>query len=131
MLYLDASALVKLIRHEPETGDLVNEVRTDPAAVSSALSRTEVVRAVRRARGDADRAEAVIAGVALVPIDDAILQEAAVLRPTTLRTLDAIHLATAISLGGDLDRVIAYDVRLIEAAVGVGLTVMSPGARMS
>lgn len=131
MLYLDASALVKLIRHEPETGDLVNEVRADPAAVSSALSRTEVVRAVRRARGDAERAEAVIAGVALVPIDDAILHEAAVLGPTTLRTLDAIHLATAISLGGDLDRVIAYDVRLVEAAVGVGLTVMSPGARMS
>jgi predicted nucleic acid-binding protein len=128
VLYLDASAIVKLVRREPETEALVEEVRRDPQVVSSALAWTEVVRAARRARTSAARAIAVLEGIAMVPIDDGILRGAAELAPTTLRTLDAIHLATALSLLGDLDAVIAYDDRLLAATRRKGLEAFSPGA---
>jgi predicted nucleic acid-binding protein len=128
VLYLDASAIVKLVRWEPETAALVEDVRRDPEVVSSALAWTEVIRAARRARRGAARAVAVLEGIAMVPIDDGILRGAAELAPTTLRTLDAIHLATASSLREDLDAVIAYDHRLLAATRRQGLEARSPGA---
>ncbi|MGZ5297713.1 MAG: type II toxin-antitoxin system VapC family toxin [Actinomycetota bacterium] len=127
MLYLDASAIVKLVRNEPETPALVEAIRADPEVVSSALSWTEVVRAARRARVRPTRTTAVLDGIAGVPIDDGILRDAAELAPASLRTLDAIHLASARSFGEDIDVVITYDERMIEAAASLGLTVRSPG----
>jgi predicted nucleic acid-binding protein len=127
MLYLDSSAIVKLVAREPETPALVDVVRADPAAVSSALAWTEVIRAVRRARGRLDRARAVLEGIALAPIDDAILRGAAELSPAGLRTLDAIHIATALSLSEDVATLITYDARLAEAATAAGITVTAPG----
>ena len=127
MLYLDASAIVKLVRSEPETPALVQAIRADPDVVSSALSWTEVVRAARRARVRTTRATAVLDGIASVPIDDGILRDAAELAPASLRTLDAIHLATARSLGEDIDAVITYEERMIEAAASLALTVRFPG----
>ena len=127
MLYLDASAIVKLVRNEPESVALVHEVRSDPERVSSALAWTEVVRAARRSRTRVDRATVVLEGIGLVPVDDGILRAAGGLAPTTLRTLDAIHLATALSIGEDLTALVAYDDRLISAARRHGLTVRSPG----
>lgn len=128
MLYLDASAIVKMVSREPETPDLVDVVRHDPFLVSSSLSWTEVVRAVRRAGGDADRAGSVLAGIALVPIDDGVLRAAASLTPLSLRTLDAIHLATAMTLASDLAGLVTYDVRLAEAATAAGLQILAPGS---
>jgi uncharacterized protein len=125
--YLDSSAIVKLVAREPETGHLVDAVRADSDVVSSELAVTEVVRAVARAGGGVARANAVLDGIALVPIDEAILRDAAELKPASLRALDAIHLATALSLRRDLESVITYDRRLAEAATRAGLTVMSPG----
>lgn len=127
MLYLDASAIVKLVRSEPETPALVETIRADPEVVSSALSWTEVVRAARRARVRMARATAVLDGIAAVPIDDGILRDAAELAPASLRTLDAIHLASARSLGEDIDAVVTYDERMIEAAASLALTVRFPG----
>ncbi|MGH2596908.1 MAG: type II toxin-antitoxin system VapC family toxin [Actinomycetota bacterium] len=127
MLYLDASAIVKLVRREPETSALMVEIEADPERVSSALAWTEVVRAARRARAGADRAQAVLEGIGLVPVDDGILRGAGELTPTTPRILDAIHLATALSLRDDLTAVLAYDDRLIAAARRHGLRVCSPG----
>ncbi len=127
MLYLDSSAIVKLVAREPETPALVETVRADPAVVSSALAWTEVVRVVRRARGPVDRARAVLEGIALAPIDDAILRGAGDLTPAGLRTLDAIHLATALTLAEDLTTLVTYDERLAEAAAGAGLAVAAPG----
>ena len=131
MLYLDASAIVKLVRSEPETPALVEAIRADPEVVSSALSWTEVVRAARRARVRTTRATAVLDAIAAVPIDDGILRDAADLAPTSLRTLDAIHLASARSLGEDIDAVITYDDRMIEAATSLALTVRVPGVDQS
>jgi predicted nucleic acid-binding protein len=128
MLYLDSSAIVKLVAREPETDLLVHVIEQDPSLISSVLSRVEVVRAVRRARGDVRRAEGVLGGLALVPIDDGIIRSAADLRSPSLRTLDAIHLATCMSLSGDVSQLVTYDTRLGEAALSMKIEVSSPGA---
>ena len=128
MLYLDSSAIVKLVVSEPETAELVQALHTDPEVVSSHIAWTEVVIATRRAGRSAARAERILDGIALVPIDDAILREAATLGPKDLRTLDAIHLATALSLRPDVGPVITYDVRQAHAASARGLEVLTPGA---
>ncbi len=128
MLYLDSSAIVKLVVREPETAELVRFVRADPALVSSSLAWTEVLRAIARVRGDTARAEAVLGGVARIPIDDGIVRSAVTLEPRTLRTLDAIHLATVLTLGDDLSHLVTYDERLAHAGVEAGVETMAPGA---
>ncbi|HEU4355282.1 MAG TPA: type II toxin-antitoxin system VapC family toxin [Actinomycetota bacterium] len=127
MLYLDSSAIVKLVARERETQDLVEVLRADPAVISSALAWTEVIRAVRRARGPVARASEVLDGIAFVPIDEGILRAAADLEPLGLRTLDAIHVATALSLREDISGLVVYDRHLAEAAVAAGIPVVAPG----
>jgi len=73
------------------------------------------------------RAREVLEGVALVPLDDAILRGAGDLSPAGLRTLDAIHLATALSLAEDVTTLVTYDERLAEAAAAAGIAVTAPG----
>jgi predicted nucleic acid-binding protein len=128
LLYLDSSALVKLIVAEPETEALIGFLSAWPHRVSSALARVEVLRAVRRAKAAptlARRAARVLARVALVRIDDPVLQQASRIAPPELRSLDAIHLATARSLD-DLAGVVTYDTRLARAASRSRLRVFSP-----
>lgn len=89
----------------------------------------EVSRAVRRVKADEtvkQRARAVLAHISLVAMDGPVLQLAADLAPQSLRTLDAIHLATAISVKHDVDLVVTYDTRFGEAAVLAGLLVEAP-----
>ncbi len=129
MLYLDSSAIVKLAVRERETDALVGLIADEPEVVSSALAWAEVVRAILRTGRSASHAERVVASIPLVPIDDAILRSAAELPPPTLRALDAIHLATASTLKEDLTALVTYDARLAEAAKGMGLPTLRPGAR--
>ena len=127
LAYLDASALVKLAVREPETKALRSYLSAHPYRVSSRIAEVEVVRAVRRARPAAmSDAEAVLSRVGLVEIDAGILGVAAALRPSELRTLDAIHLASALSLGDDLGEMVVYDDRLAAAAATVGVAVVAP-----
>lgn len=129
MLYLDSSAIVKLVAPENETSSLVERLRDDPDVVSSALARVEVIRAVRRAGSGVEleqRAHAVLDRVALVPLDEGILNRAASLEPLDLRSLDAIHLATALLLRDDIAGVVTYDLRLAQAAKDVWLPVLAP-----
>ncbi|HEX5949672.1 MAG TPA: type II toxin-antitoxin system VapC family toxin [Actinomycetota bacterium] len=128
MLYLDPSAIVKLVAREPETPDLVEVLRDDPEVISSALAWTEVKRAVRRVRGRIARAAEVLDGIAFVPIDGGILRAAADLEPAGLRTLDAIHVATVLSLGDDISGLVAYDRHLADAVAAAGIPVAAPGA---
>ena len=128
-LYLDSSALVKLALQEAETAALRRFLRSRPVRVSSALARAEVLRAVRRSdpRPVAVRAaRRVLAGVTLLAVNDAILERAATLDPLPLRTLDAIHLASALALGHELDGLVTYDERLAEAARAQHITVHAP-----
>src|SRR6266511_4645377 len=117
LLYLDSSAIVKLVVPEPETKALRELLRSWPERVSSVVARIEVERVARRiGAGTIRRARAVLSRIALVDLDEDVVQTAAALEPPELRTLDAIHLATAISLGRDLGAVCAYDVGLGSAA---------------
>lgn len=128
--YLDSSALLKLGVAETESGRLAEHL-SDPGddAVCSALGAVEVRRAIARAGladQAADRVDAVLATVDLRRIDEAILGAAAELDPASIRTLDAIHLATALELGEEIGELVAYDRRLLDAAAVHGLTVVSP-----
>ncbi len=118
---------MKLIVEEPESGALHRELGRWSAWTSSALLGVEAVRACRR-WGDsvADSADASLSDVALVPMDDAVLAAARRLDPIELRSVDAIHLATALSIGTDLGALFSYDDRLTAAAVAAGLYVLTP-----
>jgi len=129
VIYLDASALVKIVVAEPESGALLAFLRSRPDRMSSALSLTEVPRALRRAHFDGAvrrRAQRVLARLALVDVDRRILSAAAALEPSALRTLDAIHLATALVVREDLDGLVTYDRRLAAAAERLDLEVFAP-----
>lgn len=131
LVYLDSSALVKLVVREPESDDLRAFLGENPAAVSSALAVTEVRRAVGRLsprRSLSDRARLVLDGVALLEMELEILEKAASLLPAELRTLDAIHIASALSLGTDLLAFVSYDDRQRNAARKAGLPLVQPGA---
>ena len=127
---MDSSALVKLVLPEPETEALRELLAGWPERVSSALVRVEILRAVRRvtAAGAYQRAENLVSRVGLVAVDRAVLGLAARLAPPGLRSLDAIHLATALSIGDDLGGIVSYDARLSEAARRSGIPTMAPGA---
>jgi predicted nucleic acid-binding protein len=124
---LDSSAIVKLVIEEPESAALLRYVRRRTPLVSSALARTEVLRALLL-EGEAGlaRGRAVLARIDLVRVHDRVLDAAGTLLPAGLRSLDAIHLASARLLGRDLRSIVTYDRRLIDAARQVGLLTASP-----
>lgn len=127
MVYLDSSALVKLVVVERESRALRRYLRRHPHRVSSALARTEVVRAVRHYGLPAvRRARTLLRRVDLVCIDDDLLDAAATLDPQILRSLDAIHLAAALLFSGSLVAVVTYDGRMKDSARMLGLSVEAP-----
>ena len=134
LFYADASALVKLVRDEPESATL-RAFLADADIVSCELVLTEVPRAVRRAaardaRLDLDvlvaRAGEVLDAVALQPLDRALLLTAGALAEPALRALDAIHVVAAVDLV-PIDGFLTYDDRQAAAARLVGLRTVSPG----
>lgn len=129
-LYLDSSALVKLVKREAESDALRRFLRRrrDDGRVTSALARVEVVRAVAGG-GPAAVAHArrQLARIDQVNLDRELLDVAAALAPgVVLRSLDAIHLATAKSVGSDLSAVLSYDQRMRDAAAALGIIVEAP-----
>lgn len=125
--YLDASAIVKLAVSEAESAALRHYLRRRRPLVSSALAITEVGRALSPLGAAAVlRGEDVLARVDLVRVSDRLLEDAARLPPADLRSLDAIHLATAQQLGAGLARVVCYDERMSAAARALGWTVVAP-----
>ena len=127
-LYLDTSAFIKVVVTEPGSEALRVFLATGSAQrVSSALLRAEALRAVRHLGPDALAVvrEGLRRGE-LVGVDDRILDAAGILEPRLLRTLDAIHIATAMALGDDLDAVVTYDARMTEAAQLLGLRTVTP-----
>lgn len=126
-VYLDSSAIVKLVVREQESLALRRFLRRRRPWVSSALARTEVLRAVRHVGpAGVDAAEQVFARCELVRVNDTVLTAAGLLDPPALRSLDAIHFATAARLAEDLGWFVVYDSRLIDAAGAVGWKVASP-----
>jgi len=126
-LYLDSSALVKLVQREPESPALRRFLRRHPddRRVTSALARVEVVRALSGGGPEAvAHARRQLSRLDQVALDRDLLDVAATLAPgTVLRSLDAIHLACAQAMGADLRTVITYDQRMHAAAATIGITV--------
>jgi predicted nucleic acid-binding protein len=127
VVYLDSSALVKLVVAEPESPALRRYLRRRPGRVSCALSRVEVVRAVRQHGREATaRARLVLGRIRLLGIDDALLDAAAELQPGVVRSLDAIHLAAAHTFGASLEELVTYDARMARAAEITGTRCAAP-----
>jgi predicted nucleic acid-binding protein len=125
--YLDSSAIVKLAVRERESLALRRYLRRRQPLVSSALARTEVLRALLPAGDEAvARGRSVLQRLDLVRVNDRILNAAGVLRPPELRSLDAIHLATADELGDELSALVTYDDRMVTVAKQRGYRIVQP-----
>jgi uncharacterized protein len=125
--YLDSSAIVKLAIREPESLALRRYLRARRPLVSSALARTEVLRALLPSGDEAvSRGRDVLQRLDLVRVNDRILNAAGLLSPSELRSLDAIHLATAQQLGSDLKVLVTYDDRMAAAARQLGYRIVQP-----
>lgn len=127
--YLDSSALIKTIIQEPESRSLMRWLDAKDELVACELVRMEAVRAVRLSDPNAvPRARRAIATLTLIRLDDALYDAAADLQPPSLRSLDAVHLAAALSLGRDLAGVVTYDTRMADAARALDVLVEAPGS---
>lgn len=131
MIYLDSSALLKLLFEETESASLEAWLaeRAELAAISSELVKAEVPRAARRLNASSvPEARMLVSQVDLIPLRGAVVEATAEVGDATLRTLDAIHLASALSVRAELTDFVAYDHRLLAAARAARLPAISPGA---
>jgi predicted nucleic acid-binding protein len=127
LTYVDSSAIVKLAVAEPESAALRRYLSRRQPLVSSALARTEVVRALMPSGPEAvARGELVLRRIQFLRINDRVLGEAGQMTPTELRSLDAIHLASARLLGAAVKQIVTYDERMAYAAKAGGWTVSAP-----
>lgn len=129
-VYIDSSALLKLILPEPERPALVRELARRSDRVSSVLLAIECRRIVLRAGGAPGvrtRLEQELEGITLIRLDEMVQRLAGTIGSRGLRSLDAIHLATAVSMGDYPEAFITYDDRLAAAARALRLNVLQPG----
>jgi|ERR1022692_2233073 predicted nucleic acid-binding protein len=129
MIYLDSSAVVKLVHAEPESQALREwlDERAEFGWISSALVEVESFRALARHTPDAvARLHSVLDQIELVDLDPVIRILAQTVSPATVRSLDAIHMATAQRIRGKLTSFVTYDKRLADAARIAGLPVDAP-----
>jgi|SRR5712691_1076841 len=126
--YLDASGVVKLLVREAETTALRRRLRSWPRRALSALLHVELLRTVRRGGLPSlmEGARWQLASIDIIRMDDDLLERAAEIESSTLRSLDAIHLASALGLGSDLAAVVTCDARMSAAAQALGLPVIAP-----
>lgn len=131
-IYLDTSVLYKLVVREPETDAARRFLAGFPERVTSVVGKVELLRGLLRLPPGGPRAiqiaDAVLRSCLLVPLDDPVLARAAALPPPALRSLDALHLATALAIP-QCAGMVTYDRRLSAAAAHHGLAVWSPGLR--
>ena len=127
--YIDSSALLKLAFPEAETAAVEADLASRDGLVSSRLCAIECARAFRRGGGRTtlQTVEDLLEGIVFIEISAAIAAQASDVHPAEVRALDAIHLASALSVGDPLLQVITYDQRLADAARAHGLTVVQPG----
>jgi predicted nucleic acid-binding protein len=125
--YLDSSAIVKLVVDEPESPALRAFLAKQEDLLTSVVGAVEARRIARRRRDDADEQAAfVLGGIGLIDLDARVVAAASTLLPREIRSLDAIHLASALELRPGLTAFVTYDNRLAEAARAIGLPVVGP-----
>jgi len=134
VIYMDTSALTKLLIAEPETAALrvwlAAHIEKGESAATSALGRVELMRTVARygEAGQSDRARYLLDGLDVLPLTEPVMILAESIGPATLRFLDAIHLAAAAHFKQELTAFVTYDHRLLDGCRDVGLATASPGA---
>src|SRR5438874_13778661 len=122
-VYLDTSAFMKLITPAAETPALQRYLQSRPLRVSSGLLRTEALRAAMRVSQEhVAKVRRRLRRVALIDVDRQVMERAGVLMPPELRSLDAIHIAAALTLGDDLADLVTYDARMVAAAESQGVS---------
>lgn len=128
-VYLDTSALGRVVLDEPDSDAISEALAGFDAVVSSRLLGLELHRLGLRTGIDREEIETWLTGVALVPMEDALLVAAEAVSPATVATLDAIHLATALQLAaeGHVASIMTFDRQLAVGAREHGLTVIAPG----
>ena len=128
IVYLDSSALIKLIFEERETAALAGFLEDWPVRTSSSVASVEVLRTAQLVADNmvTRNARELLATINLIQPDDVLLAAATRLEPSSLRALDSIHLASALALGSELAGMVVYDRRLAEAARNAGITVWAP-----
>jgi len=129
MIYLDSAAVIKLVHAEPESAALRNwlEQRAEIQWISSVLTEIESFRALARyAPQAASRLPAVLDQIDLIDLDQRIRMLAQAVTPATVRSLDAIHLGTALRSRSSLTSFVTYDKRLLDAAQAAGLPINAP-----
>jgi predicted nucleic acid-binding protein len=126
LIYLDASACVKLVLAEPESRAIDEALEDVERLVASEILEVEVMRATQRGGGDVAVARARLEGVRLLPLSDGVRRRASELTPLSVSSVDAIHIATALELGERLDGIYTYDERMAAAAREAGLEVRAP-----
>jgi uncharacterized protein len=127
LVYVDTSALGRSLLEEPDKPAIERELETFAGRISSSLLRIELRRLGLR-RDMLDRVDPLLASISLIPLDEQILAAAETLTPSTVATLDAIHLATAVRLteAGELNALMTYDRQLANGAREHGIAVLSP-----
>ena len=126
-IYVDSSAIVKLVVREKESSALRRYLRRKSPLVVSALARTEVARALLPfGDGAIQRGRDVLSRLELIRVSDRILLDAGSLLPAEIRSLDAIHLVTMLQLGTSLRRLVTYDARMTSAAGEMAIATVAP-----
>ena len=127
LVYLDTSAFMKLVEEEAESAALRRHLRRGRLRTSAILLQTEALRAAGRlSTAHLAAARALLRGLALIHLDRQLYAVAGTLAPPELRSLDALHIAAALTVSQDLADFVTYDARMIAAARAQGLPVVSP-----
>lgn len=126
LAYVDASALVKLAVSEAESPSMFRWYTEAERVVTSRIGVVELRRAAARHEHDPDQVRLIAAATEIVELTPEIADRAVDVGGSILRTLDSIHLATAMALGGEVDAFVTYDNRLADAARTIGLPVVRP-----
>lgn len=126
-LYLDTSVLGRVLLDEPDTAAIRRELGHFERHISSRLLRVEL-RRLGLLKDMLEYVDELLSGKVLIPLDETILTAAETIAPSVVRTLDAIHLATAVRLSraGQLDALMTYDKQLADGAREHGITVLAP-----
>lgn len=127
--YIDSSAIIKLIKPEPETKTLLQQL--PPSITTSQLSRVEVIRTINLNFAELlEDAYDILLDIPMVAVDYSVLLGAENLPSfINLRALDSIHMATAFSMKSEIEGVVTYDREMVKAARALGFKTMSPGIK--
>ena len=129
MWYMDSSAIIKLIKPEKESATLIKKI--PPSLITSRISRVEVARTIAKHEPDLlNTAYDVLADIQMIPVEDSIITIAENLPlHIDLRSLDSLHIASALHIRNALKGIITYDKEMMRAGIALGFNTMSPGVK--